>query len=173
MSVTTKLLCRCLLLSPSKVLCVCNEKTKKLFQYWPRRSSHSFCTMVLLAKVVVCTLVFCLTIPMVQRCVLSESFFLIRWLRFLTCICFCGCEVWVAAGSAFSRGPRAFSLPSELIIYSIYKTLYVQNRKNWEGNKETHRRINLQFFNCPKPHTLISFTMLLEERLNTFPCASA
>lgn len=58
-------------------------------------------------------------------------------LRLLTCICFCGCDVWVAAGSAFSRGPRALSLPSELIIYSIYKTLYVQNRKICKGNK-TH-----------------------------------
>lgn len=68
--------------------------------------------------------------------VLSLHFFsMFRWLWLLTWICFCGCEVWVAAGNAFSRGPRALSLPSELIIYSIYKTLYVQNRKICKGNK--------------------------------------
>lgn len=44
--------------------------------------------------------------------------------------------MWVAAGIAFSRGPRALSLPSELIIYSIYKTLYVQNRKICKENKK-------------------------------------
>lgn len=42
----------------------------------------------------------------------------------------------MAAGIAFSRGPRALSLPSELIIYSIYKTLYVQNRKICKEIKE-------------------------------------
>lgn len=66
-----------------------------------------------------------------------KVFFMFMWLRRLTCICFCGCDVWVAAGSTFSRGPRALSPPSELIIYSIYKTLYVQNRKICQRKQET------------------------------------
>lgn len=56
----------------------------------------------------------------------------------LTCICFCGCDVWVAAGSTFSREPRAFSLPRELIIYSIYKIcLYKIEKKNLQRKQES------------------------------------
>lgn len=149
-----------------------HNKKKKSFSILTNEVPlHNVCTMVLLARVVVCTLVF-------ERTVLSLRIFMFMWLRWLTCICFCGCDVWVTAGSAFSRGPRAFSPPSELIIYSIYKTLYVQNRKICKGNKKHGRmsEVNQQFLNPQimfKTHTFSSFTMLLQQRFNTFPCVSA
>lgn len=99
-------------------------------------------------------------------------FFMFVWLRWLTCICFCGCDVWVAAGSAFSRGPRALSLPSELIIYSIYKTLYVQNRKICKGNKMEGRvkSTNSSYTtDLSTTHTL----HLQCCKQGTFPCVSA
>ncbi len=53
----------------------------------------------------------------------------------LTWSCFCGCVVCVVVGSALSRVPRARSMPTEVIIYSIYKTMYVQNRKIWKKTR--------------------------------------
>lgn len=54
----------------------------------------------------------------------------------LTCICFCGCVACVVVGSSLSRVPRAWLLATDVIIYSIYKTMYVQNRKTWRKNRE-------------------------------------
>jgi len=49
----------------------------------------------------------------------------------LTRICFCGCEVCVVCCRALSRLPLAASVTTEVIINSIYKIMYVQNRKFW------------------------------------------
>lgn len=57
-----------------------------------------------------------------------------------TCICFCCCVVCVVVGSVLSRVPRAWLLTSEVIIYSIYKTMYVQNRKIWK-TKDTEAKV--------------------------------
>lgn len=43
-------------------------------------------------------------------------------------------------GSVLSRVPRAWLLTSEVIIYSIYKTMYVQNRKIWK-TKDTEAKV--------------------------------
>lgn len=52
-----------------------------------------------------------------------------------TCICFCGCVVCVVVGNVLSRVPRDWLLTTDVIIYSIYKTMYVQNRKIcWDIN---------------------------------------
>lgn len=89
-------------------------------------------------------------------------------LRLLTCICFCGWDVWVAGANAFSRGPRALSLPSELIIYSIYKTLYVQNRKICKGsqNKKKEWVTNSSETDIYTPSSVMK---LLQQRLH-FEC---
>lgn len=43
--------------------------------------------------------------------------------------CFCGCVACVVEIWDFSRALRQRSLLTEVIIYSIYKITYVQNRK--------------------------------------------
>lgn len=57
-----------------------------------------------------------------------------------TCICFCGCVVCVATGSVLSRVPRVWLLTTEVIIYSIYKRMYVQNRKICGGKKQKTKK---------------------------------
>lgn len=85
-------------------------------------------------------------------------------LRLLTCICFCGWDVWVAGANAFSRGPRTLSLPSELIIYSIYKTLYVQNRKICKGRQsKKKKRISDKLFWNWHLHTKFSYKVVTTE----------
>lgn len=88
-------------------------------------------------------------------------------LRLLTCICFCGWDVWVAGANAFSRGPRALSLPSELIIYSIYKTLYVQNRKICKGNQSKRKKLEMVTNSSETDiYTPSSVTKLWQQRLH-------
>lgn len=50
--------------------------------------------------------------------------------------CFCGCVGCVVEICVLSRVPRVRSLPTEVIIYSIYKTMYVQNRKSEKEKKK-------------------------------------
>lgn len=49
---------------------------------------------------------------------------------------FCGCVGCVVEICVLSRVPRVRSLPTEVIIYSIYKTMYVQNRKSERKGKK-------------------------------------
>lgn len=51
--------------------------------------------------------------------------------------CFCGCVGCVAEIGILSRVPRVRSLPTEVIIYSIYKTMYVQNTKSERKKKKS------------------------------------
>lgn len=122
----------CFQLPLLKVNMCLEAKIKILFR---QRHSFWFCFQVWL-----CTH-WCLVSRCVPRTRVFAKFSFSSWP--LTCICFCGCDVWVTAGIAFSRGPRALSLPSELIIYSIYKTLYVQNRKICKRNRTHGRRSDM------------------------------
>lgn len=77
---------------------------------------------------------------------LLPTWYIQWWKR--TCICFCGCVVCVVVvvGSVLSRVPRAWLLTTDVIIYSIYKTMYVQNRKIWgETNAVT---TTCEMFHC-------------------------
>lgn len=117
-----------------------------------QRHSFGFCFQVWLCA---CWCPVSRCAPQTER---ASSFSSFSWP--LTCICFCGCDVWVTAGIAFSRGPRALSLPSELIIYSIYKTLYVQNRKICRRNRAHGRRSDVVkqfFFPFKNTHTHAQF----------------
>ena len=57
----------------------------------------------------------------------------------VTWICFC--VVCVLVGSVLSRVARAGLLTTEVIIYSIYRTMYVQNRKNLGGRQDRKYKI--------------------------------